>query len=155
VDSDFVLTALLEKRSTRSSPKTRRIHNIAEERTMARQARNGKNAIAKYLERSPLITLLTAAVALSGVLYTIISYVDSHRIETLKLEHEKKIFEYENRVAKIGREYQEKARLLEDERSRITFSVKNESAFLDLKTLFVNEGSLVAGYKRFRPLCGA
>jgi hypothetical protein len=113
-----------------------------------------KNGLARFLERSPIITLATTAVTISGVIYGIVNYVASQKIDGLKSGYEQKInqltLDYENKAANTSKEYYTKLRLLEEERSRINFTIKGVSSFIDTASIFMDEVSLPDDYKRFR-----
>jgi hypothetical protein len=100
---------------------------------MGKQKANG---LRRFIEGSPLITLCAATIAMAGTVFGALNWLYSSK--------------YGVEVAILKRQYSDKIKQLDDERSRIKFTVKDQSSFLDLKTLLVNEEQLGTEYKKFR-----
>lgn len=105
------------------------------------------NTLKKFVEDSPLLTLCATAITISGIIYGALSfiYASKHELEIGKIKADALRTEDD-----LRKQYEGKIRQLDDERSRIQFVVKDQSSFLDLKSLVVNEEQLGSDYKKFR-----
>ena len=110
---------------------------------------SSSNRLRQFIEESPLLTLCAAIVTISGVVFSALSwmYTSKYEVEIARAKIESQRVE-----DGLKRQYSDKEKQLDDERSRIRFVVENQSSFLDLKSLIVNEEQLGADYKKFRSL---
>ncbi|MBR0962081.1 hypothetical protein [Bradyrhizobium japonicum] len=111
--------------------------------------RSSDNWLKELIEKSPLVTFCTVAIAVGSTIYGAINwmYASKHEVEIERMRAVSQRVETE-----LKRQYQDKVGELEQERSRIRFTVNDLTSFLDLKSLVVDEEQLGLNYRRFRPL---
>lgn len=104
------------------------------------------NGLKQFIETNPFITLCAAAIAIAGAVFGTLNWLYSSKLE---VEEAKLKLEYKQNEDKLTAQVNGKIKGLDEERSRIQFTVRDQSSFLDLKTLVVNEEQLGTEYKKF------
>src|SRR5262249_1630193 len=109
------------------------------------------NRLKDFIERSPILTLCTVVLAVAATIYGALNWLYASRYE---VEIQRIKFDSQSAEDTLKRQYSDKIRELEDERSRIRFAINDQSSFLDLKTLVADEEQLGTNYKAPRTIAG-
>jgi hypothetical protein len=112
-----------------------------------KQKVSAANGLRRFIEANPLVTLCAVAISITGTVFGALNWLYSSK---LGVEVENIKIEYKRSEDELKKQYSDKIKGLDEERSRIQFAVKDQSSFLDLKTLIVSEERLGAEYKKFK-----
>lgn len=105
------------------------------------------NRLRQFIESNPLVTLCAVAISITGAVFGAFNWLYSSKLDVA--EGNLKIH-YKQIEDELSKKFDAKIKGLDEERLRIRFAVKDQSSFLDLRTLVVSEEHLGAAYKVFR-----